>query len=240
VRTSVSVDGSPVRSYTVAAGRPSAAELVMLPGLGAVDYLVPFLSAARRPTTVLDLPGYWGGRARSCGPRIADIASRCARWLEVTQRRGVVLAGHSTGAQSALRVAAACPDRVAFLLLLAPTFDPAARPLPGLLRLTASTFAREDPRELRPMASSYSRGGGWPVVALLRDGLKDRPEATVASVPVPVGVVAGSHDRIAPPSWAAQLAQLAGGRVAVVAGAHNFCFTAAEPLARVCEELIAA
>jgi pimeloyl-ACP methyl ester carboxylesterase len=223
----------------VGADRPGP-ELLVLPGLGAIDYLVPWMEASRVPVTVLDLPGYRGGGARSCPPLISGIAQCCVRWLAATGRTGVVLAGHSTGAQSAIRVAAQCPDRVAFLLLLAPTFLPAARTLPGLLRRGGATFLREDPRELRSLVASYGRAGGWPVARLLRDGMKDEPQAAAAALTVPVGVICGSHDRLAPPSWGTYLAGLVGGRATVVPGAHNFCFTAAEELAHACADLLAA
>jgi pimeloyl-ACP methyl ester carboxylesterase len=225
-----------VRSYTARGGAPGP-ETIVLPGLGAIDYLAPWLAAARGPTTVLDLPGYWRGRAHSCRPRITAIATRCADWLTATGRRGVVLAGHSTGAQAAIRVAAQCPDRVGSLLLVAPTFVPAARTVRGLLRRGVPTLAREDPQELRSLLPPYLRAGGAPVVELLADGLRDAPEERAAAIRVPVGVLAGRQDLLAPPSWAEELAALAGGRAAVSPGAHNFCYTSAAELVRLSDAL---
>jgi pimeloyl-ACP methyl ester carboxylesterase len=225
-----------VRSYTARAGE-SGPETVVLPGLGAVDYLAPWLAAARTPTTLLDLPGYWSGRAHSCRPSIAAIAARCVDWLAATGRRGIVLAGHSTGAQSAIRVAAQCPERVGSLLLVAPTFVPTARTTRGLLRLGAATFLREDPGEIRALLPPYLRAGAAPVVALLADGLRDAPEQPAATIRVPTGVVAGRRDRLAPPWWAEQLADLAGGRATVAPGAHNVCYTSAAELVRLSEAL---
>src|SRR5690242_6708965 len=60
--------------------------------------------------------------------------------------------------------------------------------------------------------------------------MRDQPEVTAAAVRVPVGVVCGTRDRLAPPSWGDQLAAITAGRAAVVPGAHNFCFTAAAEL----------
>jgi pimeloyl-ACP methyl ester carboxylesterase len=233
----VAVDGRLVRSYTAGGGRPGP-ELVALPGLGAVGYLARWMSACSSPMTVLDLPGYRYGGAHSCPPRIADIADRCAGWLAATGRRDVVLAGHSTGAQCAVRVAAQCPDRVRFLLLLAPTFLPAARTVGALLRRAVPTLGNEDPRELRYVMPAYLRGGGWPVLQLIRDGMNDEPEVALGSVAVPVGVVTGARDQLAPPDWGQELARIAGGRAAVTPGAHNFCFTHPDELVLACQSLL--
>jgi pimeloyl-ACP methyl ester carboxylesterase len=89
------------------------------------------------------------------------------------------------------------------------------------------------------MLAPYLRAGGLPVARLLRDGMKDEPETATAALTMPVAVICGSRDRLAPPSWGAHLARIAGGRAAEVPGAHNFCFTHPEQLARTCADLLA-
>jgi pimeloyl-ACP methyl ester carboxylesterase len=63
-----------------------------------------------------------------------------------------------------------------------------------------------------------------PVLNLLRDGVR-QGAAVYQPVQLPVLVLAGQHDYLAPPSWANRLARQIGAERAIVAGGHNFCFT---------------
>jgi pimeloyl-ACP methyl ester carboxylesterase len=219
------VDGRPVRSLV--AGRASSApEVVMLPGLGAPGYMAPWAlrAAAWTRVALLDLPGWRRGRARACAPTLEGVAEATARWLEATERRRVVLVGHSTGAQALLRVALQVPDRVAGLVLAGPTFDPAARSVPRVLGRAASTLPYEDPRELLAVGPSYLASGLAPMARFIATALQDRPEDLVARVTPPVLVLTGRHDGFAPPSWARELAGVACAPCVVLPGAHNAPF----------------
>jgi len=59
---------------------------------------------------------------------------------------------------------------------------------------------------------------------MVRDALRDHPEDRVGQLEVPVLTATGERDGFAPPAWAHHLATLAGGRCAVLPGAHNACF----------------
>ncbi len=198
----------------------------MLPGLGAPGYLAPWalLTAGWTGVALLDLPGWRRGRPRSCAPTLEGVAGATARWLEVTDRRGVVLVGHSTGAQAVLRAALQVPDRVAGLVLAGPTFDPAARSVARILRRAASTLPHEDPRELLAVGPSYLASGLVPLARFIGTALHDRPEEMTARLEMPVLVVTGRRDGFAPPSWAGQLALGASARCVVLPGAHNAPF----------------
>lgn len=205
-------------------------EIVLLPGLGAPGYLAPWarLSSTWTRATVLDLPGWRGGRARSCPPTLRGVATATARWLEVSDRRGVVLLGHSTGAQSVLRTALLVPERVAGVVLAGPTFDPAVRTLRTVVPTAVRTFSHEVPDEVPVAAPSYLSSGGFPLLRFLLSGLRDRPEDLVPLLRAPVLVVTGELDGLAPPAWARYLAGLAGAPCVVLPGAHNACFPFAE------------
>ncbi len=219
------VDDRPVRSL-VAGSRDDAPEVVVLPGLGAPGYLAPWALETARWTRVslLDLPGWRRGRARSCRPTLDDVVTTAGRWLQATGRRDVVLLGHSTGAQAVLRVALQRPDRVAGIVLAGPTFDPAARTVPALLRRAAATIVREEPAELRAVGPSYLGSGLVPLVRFALTALPDRPEDAAGSVTAPVLVLTGEGDRLAPPAWARTLARAASGECVVLPGAHNAPF----------------
>lgn len=220
-----SVNGRPVR--ILVAGAPTGLpEVVLVPGLGAPGYLVPWVRqiAGWTRATVLDLPGWRWGRATACPATVADIGTAAAQWLTEQDRRDVVLLGHSTGAQAAVRAASLVGGRLAGLVLAGPTFDPAARTVPRLLRRVAPTLAHERLAELPAVLPSYLHSGGINLLRFLLDALRDRPEDRVGRLRVPVLVMTGEHDGFAPPAWAHQLATVAAGECAVLPGAHNYCF----------------
>lgn len=202
-------------------------EVVLLPGLGAPSYLYPWMQETARWTraTVLDLPGWRRGRGRASASTVSDVGRAAAAWLVATDRRDVVLVGHSSGAQSALRTAPLVADRLVGLVLAGPTLDPRARPLPALLARFVGTVAHEQLSELPAVLPWYVRSGGLPWLRLVRSVMQDRPEDLVGRLGLPVQVMSGERDRFAPPGWSAHLATLAGGRYDLLPGAHNACHT---------------
>ena len=225
------VDGRQIRSFST--GQPkSLPEVVLVPGLGAPAYLYPWMRQVGRWTaaTVLDLPGWRGGRGRSCASTVAAVGLTAARWLEVTDRRNLVLAGHSSGAQSALRTALAVPDRLTGVVLAGPTLDPRARRPSVLLLRFLDTVARERLPELAAVLPWYLSSGGVPWLRLVGSAVRDRPEDLLAAVRPPVLVLTGDRDRFAPPVWAQYLATLKSARCCVLPGPHNACFTNPEPM----------
>ena len=202
-------------------------EVVLIPGLGAPAYLYPWMRLLGRWTraTVLDLPGWRWGRGRSSASTVAAVGAAAAGWLEVTQRHRVVLVGHSSGAQSALRTALAVPDRVVGLVLAGPTLDPRARNPAVLLVRFLDTVAREKLPELPAVLPWYVSSGGLPWLRLVGSVITDRPEDLVAPVQPPVLVLTGDRDRFAPPGWAEHVATLSPAPCFLLPGPHNACFT---------------
>ncbi len=212
------VDGRPVRSLVAGVG---TRELVVVPGLGALGYLVPLVRACAAWARVhlLDLPGF-GARTTARLP--ADLAATSAAlgaWLEQVPDAPVVLLGHSTGAQAALHAARAQPERVRRLVLAGATFPPQARRPAPLLRRVLATLPSEQPGELPAVLPYYARGRGR-VLDLLRSSLAEAPSSEGLAPPV---VLRGEHDRLCPPAWADHLA--AGGPVVELPGGHNAVWT---------------
>ena len=137
----------------------------------------------------------------------------------------MVLVGHSSGAQSALRTAPLVADRLVGVVLAGPALDPRARQLPGLLARFLGTVVHERLSELPAVLPWYARSGGPPWLRLVASVVTDRPEDLVGGLGLPVQVMSGERDRFAPPGWSAHLALLAGGRHTLLPGAHNICFT---------------
>ena len=82
------VDGRLVRSRStgVLTGLP---EVVIVPGLGAPSYVEPWAREMDRWTraTVLDLPGWRGGRGRASPATIEGVARATSDWLRATDGR---------------------------------------------------------------------------------------------------------------------------------------------------------
>jgi pimeloyl-ACP methyl ester carboxylesterase len=220
------IEGRPLRCLQ--AGESTAyPEVVILPGLGAPFYIAPWAEqiATWARVVVLDLPGWRRGRAQSSPPTVSGVAHVAAAWLAGTDRREVVLIGHSSGAQSAIRVAHMVPDRLRGVVLGGPTLVPQARRVPGLLRRLVPTLAEEERGEIPAVMPSYARSGGIPLLWLIASSMRDRPEEAARGLIPPVLVITGERDRIAPPAWGQHLAGLAAGQCVVLPGAHNTCFT---------------
>jgi pimeloyl-ACP methyl ester carboxylesterase len=219
------VAGRPVRSLVSGSARPGVPELVLVPGLGAPGYLVDLLHACGAWTRahLLDLPGFGSPRTARCPVELDALAPVAAGCLEGPGP--VLVAGHSTGAQLALRAALAAPARVAAVALLDVTFDPQVRHCPLRLVPRLRTYLRERPRELVVTVPAFVRAGaGLP--RYVRSALADEPEQHVPALTSPVLVLRGRHDTLCPPQWAAELARRArNGRMVTVPGAHNVPYT---------------
>ncbi len=220
------VAGRPVRSLVVGERGP-APELVVVPGLGAPGYLVPAVRACSTWTRVhlLDLPGF-GHRATARLPAdLATVSAVLSAWLAEVPDAPVVLLGHSTGAQAALRSAARSGDPLALLVLAGVVFPPQARRLARVAARVAATLPHETVAELPAVLPCYARGARR-LPSLVASALQNRPEDVVAAATAPLLVLRGQHDHLCAPAWAADLAARAPrGRVQTLPGAHNFPFT---------------
>ena len=202
-------------------------DVVLVPGLGALGYLVDTLSAcgSGARTHLLDVPGFGHRRARVCRAGIGSVAEAVAGWLDEVPRGPVVLVGHSTGAQVALHVAAARPELVRSLVLLGPTFPPEQRALGPVVRAFVRNFVHESPAVVPATVPDYLRGGPGEITRFIRSAQRDEPEQVIGEVRCPVLLARGEHDAFAPQPWVERLAAAArDGRSEVVEGAHTFPF----------------
>ncbi|WHT22175.1 alpha/beta fold hydrolase [Crossiella sp. CA-258035] len=145
-----------------------------------------------------------------------------AAWLDVPDEP-VVLVGHSTGAQAALRAAVDRPDRVRSLALLGPTFPPEQRRLPGLFRGYLRS-SRHEPLGLLPVTVPYYlRGGPRRIARFVRSAQRDQPEQLITRLDCPVLLARGEQDGFAPRDWVDRLAAAAPEAVSrTLPGAHAF------------------
>ena len=134
----------------------------MLAGMGAPGYLAPWvrLSSEWTRATVVDLPGWSRGGARSCAPTVADLTTALAHWLEVRDLRDVVLLGHSIGSQTVLQTALMVQERLRGVVLAGPSFPPDIRRGGALTRRIFTTIPKEPADEIEAIAPSFLSSGG--------------------------------------------------------------------------------
>ena len=211
--------GRPLRALVSGAARPGRPEVLLVPGLGSVGYMVELLHACGgwTRTTLLDLPGF--GNARTADLP-ADLGSLTQTLVAALPAAPAVVVGHSTGSQLAMHAALAAPGRVGALVLVGPTFEPAVRRTPVLLARHVRTSAFEPPGQLRYTLPDYLRGGRR-FREYVRSALDDRPEDHIRRIDVPVLVARGRHDHFASRRWVEELADAAPrGRARTLPGAH--------------------
>lgn len=202
--------------------------LVLVPGVGlGPEAWRPTVAAlgADRASTVVTLPGY-GVRAEP-DDDLSPTALAGRVVTELTSHEGVVLLGHSSGCQVAAHAARAAPERLAGLVLIGPTTDPAAASWPRLTGRWLATARHEDPRQVPSLARQYTRTGVPTILRAMEAARRDRIERALADVDCPVLVLRGRHDRICPQAWAAALVRRTrrGSACTLDVGAHMLPLT---------------
>ncbi len=211
---------------------PSAASVVLVPGLGLPKYALPTAHAiAARGVSValLDLPGFGLGEPNSTRPNIHAIGLMASAWVmhQPTAERTTII-GHSTGSQAALTAALAAQERHPnlSLVLAGPTFTPPQRRWRRLARAAVTAYRDDTVRQIRP--SEVARGW-WGVPSILLSGLADAPDQRVGRLRMPLSLTSGVHDSFAPTEWLEQLASRATSsprvRVSTQPGSHNNPYT---------------
>jgi 2-hydroxy-6-oxonona-2,4-dienedioate hydrolase len=152
-----------------------------------------------------------------------------------------VLVGNSIGAQIAADLAAHGDPRVGGAVLVGPTCDPAARSIPHQVWRWAVNARRDTASREGGMLEAYLKAGLLRVARTFHYATRDRIEDKLPRVTVPVLLVGGGDDPIAPLHWIEDLRRLlSDGRVAVIPGAtHSMHGNQPEELARIVSEFIA-
>jgi len=199
--------------------RPTDPVVVLLPGLG-LDARAwePVRQRLRGLPRIVLLPslGRWA-------PRTADLhVERQAQRLldELVDHDAVVLVGHSASCAVAVEVAASSTTVVG-LVLVGPVTDPRARTWPRMLGQWLRTATHERLREVPVLVPQYGRTGAVAMVRGMDAVRRYRTDSVIARLDLPVVVLRGSRDRIAPHDWSSRLADLAGGRLDTVDGAAH-------------------
>ena len=196
-------------------GNGSAPELettpiVLVHGFSSSRSLKPLIKALgdRRPVFAPDLPGF-GMSDQPIHPLdVPGLADALRRWMLDNGLAPAIVVGVSFGCQVAVDLAARYPASVDRLVLIGPTFDPAAR-TPGRLAMRwARNAPRSSPRLAPTVVHDFFDAGPWRSVRTLRRALDDPVEEKLAEIEAPTLVVRPERDHLAPAEWIERVAEL--------------------------------
>jgi pimeloyl-ACP methyl ester carboxylesterase len=218
-----------VRSRRLGQQRPGIPPVVVVMGMAVADYLMPGLACLAEWTEahLVELPGFAGSGEPSRKLTVGGYAETVAAWLDAADLGQVVLAGHSSGTQTAARAARLRSATVAALVLASPTIDPKARSWTRLLM-----YWRLDGRYPTPGLNAshkpeWRRAGARRLIHAVHAHLHDHLADTIPQLTMPVLVLRGRDDRLLSSQWARELVKLAPhGGFAEMPGPHTFPWVA--------------
>ncbi len=184
---------------------------------------------------VLDLPGFGGTKGPGRALRItgfAHVINQSIRRLDVVKP---VLIGHSMGAQVAVEALVRAPDVAHGAVLAAPVVNDRERSARMVLWRFAQSALRESPASVGASVRAFLHAGPRWLVHDFGPMLNYRIKDRVRELDVPLVVVGGQNDRVAPPDWCQRLAGVREGvEVVIVEGAaHEMIHTHSSEVARI-------
>ncbi|MFK5689534.1 alpha/beta fold hydrolase [Ornithinimicrobium sp. LYQ92] len=224
-------------------GPDSGPQYVLVHGIGVGHSYFTRLAAALTGTGakaagpggvhVLELPGF-GGTPRPPAPlTIEQLAGVVVAYIRHTGLDRPVLVGHSMGAQVVLEAVLQDPAVAGSVVSIGGVVDPVARSVARQgLRLVADLLL-ETPSANWVVLRDYARTGPRRYLETVPIMLGYPTDEALARLPVPLLVIRGSRDPVAPQAWAEHMARLAPvGRLVEIPGAHVVMHTRPEEVAR--------
>jgi pimeloyl-ACP methyl ester carboxylesterase len=212
--------------------------VLVVPGLAVQGYAavaVGALRAAGFDAELLDPPSWRGVPAdlelygRQLGERLRDEGRPVA-----------VLIGLSVGTQAAAVAAALAGDRVAHLLLVSPTVEPAKR---SRRRLLAAWLKGEDHPDSPPVTQQirdWRHAGAPRILRGFTSAVRVRLEDVLPEVTAEISIVHAEADQLTSHSYAASLAERSGARLLLVPDApHSWPIGDADRFVTLVSELAA-
>ncbi|MEZ0165789.1 alpha/beta fold hydrolase [Kineococcus sp. LSe6-4] len=217
-------------------------DVVLVHGLGVSSAYFQRLAVllARFGTVhLVELPGFAGIPHPHRPLSMPEMGALVADWVREQDLTAVLLVGQSMGTQVVLEAALADPGAVAHVALVGPTVDARERTVPrqGLRLLRSALF---EPAVVRRMSLEGYATCGWRWFShTLPSMMTYRIEDRIRELQVPVLVLRGRHDALAPVPWVRTLAERAPhGRWAEVPGAHSVVFDHAREVAEQFADLV--
>ncbi|MDQ2999314.1 MAG: alpha/beta hydrolase [Chloroflexota bacterium] len=218
-----------------AAAQGAALPVVLVHGLVVSScYMIPLAERLAMRTHVYapDLPGFGKSDHPERPLDIAGLADALAGWMRATGITRAALIGNSLGCQVIAELALRYPSLVARAVLVGPTTDRRGRNVLEQLRRLLAAGPYEAAGLLGVQLRDTWSAGLRNTLATARYAIDDRIEAKLPSLTMPVLVVSGVHDSLAPPRWAAELADLLPqGHLHILAGGgHALNYSAPDQL----------
>lgn len=230
--------------FSTPPGERDTRAVVLVHGFGVSSrYFVPFAERLAVSSDVFapDLPGHGKTDAPAVPLDVGGFAEALAGWLDAMRLSGVRMVGHSMGCQIAVELARRRPDLVERLVLIGPTIDRDARSLRATLPRFVAGSVHEPPGIGLLLVKDYAhalRALPTEIRAMFRYPLE---KAVQQLGDIPLLLVRGEHDRVAPAAWLDMLARrAANARVAVVPrAAHAAQFAEPDELLRLVRPFLA-
>lgn len=219
-----------------------AVPLVMVHGLGTSGASLVRPMLALGPSVdpwAPDLPGFGVTSTPEHALDLAELADGLVAWMDEVGLDQVAMMGHSLGCQVLTHVATRHPERVSRAVLVGPTLDPPARSVVRQVGRLALDGLREPVSELPWVAADYFRCGPARMLKTLRDALSADVEDRLREMHLPVLLVRGRGDPVAPQQWLDHAASLLpDASMAVLPGAHAVTYSHPGELAAAIEAFL--
>ncbi|MCE0538216.1 alpha/beta hydrolase [Kineosporia rhizophila] len=223
-------------------GPDDGPEALLVHGIGVSGrYFAPLTGNLARTHRVVvpDLPGFGAGGRPRPALSITEQAEALETVLHRTGLQNPVLVGHSMGCQVVTELAVRNPGLAAAVVLIGPVTDPdAPTALRQAWRLGRDTLG--EPMHLNALVlRDYLRGGPRSFFGTLPHMLGYPLPERLAKVLVPVVLIRGEHDPIAPARFLHRLAeQVPDAEVLEIPHARHLAMAVhPEPVAAVCRRL---
>jgi pimeloyl-ACP methyl ester carboxylesterase len=184
-------------------------------------YMIPLagLLADRVHVYAPDLPGFGKSDHPAQPLGVAGLADALAGWMRAVGIPRAALIGNSLGCQVIADMALRYPWLVDRAVLVGPTIDRRGRNVLEQARRLIAVMPYEHPALIGVQLRDIWSAGLRETLCTTRYAIEDRIETRLPALDMPVLVVSGSRDSIAPPRWAAELAGLLPrGQLRVLAG----------------------
>lgn len=213
---------------------PVSPAVVLVHGIVSTRYLLPTARwlAHRRPVVAPDLPGFGASARPRHQPAIGELADTVGAAIDEVGLAKPVLVGHSLGVHVVVELALRHPDVVSGLVLAGPTGDPRLTTVFALWARWMAT-ARNEPLGFNALVlREITDIGPRRMVSAARHAIADPLARKLLDLTLPLLVVRGERDRVAPDRWARDVEDRVGdARLAVLPGvAHTIVYSAPDRL----------
>jgi 2-hydroxy-6-oxonona-2,4-dienedioate hydrolase len=191
--------------------RPAVRSVVLVHGLGvSADYMLPTLVELAPDFNVWapELPGFGKSDKPAHFLDIPELADILADWVRVIEIPSAVFVGNSMGCQVIVDLAVRYPSLIDAAVLVGPTVDATGHTMIQQMWRGLRDLVHEPWSLWRILARDYLRTGTGRMWWTFRFALQDDVLEKCPSISVPVLIVRGEYDVIAPARWVEQLASV--------------------------------